>query len=339
MKLISDFISKYRSLISALLLVACSTSSASEQTRVFRIAYLDTNRQSSGEISLNELKLSLVQHGYEENRNVNYFARYAELDLSRLGALANELVDLRPDVIVAPAQAAARAAKSATSMIPIVFNTSGDPVAAGLVASLAHPKGNLTGYYQFMDLDAKLCQVLSEAIPKAKKVAFLYDAAEKSLPNHEAIEHFQRVSGTAVVMIAVKDAANFVDLAKSFRQSGVEGVVVPMMYAFFREPEVFIAELNRLRLPAIFERSIYVARGGLLSYGPLVADSSKEVATLISKVLSGASPSELPVQRPKRFELALNLKTTRQLELIFPPNFLARITNFVGSDRGEPNAH
>jgi ABC-type uncharacterized transport system substrate-binding protein len=135
----------------------------------------------------------------------------------------------------------------------------------------------------------------------------------------------------------VSDAKDFLLRAKSFRAAGIEAVVVPMMFAFYKEPDIFIGELNKLRLPTMYERTSYAARGGMLSYGPNIADSKNEIARMVVQILSGVSPSSIPVQRPKNFDLALNQETATQVGVSIHPDFLARVTQVITKTNSSKN--
>lgn len=314
-----------------LLFFLCSllvNGSSASPSRVFKIAYLEADAEVTGKRVLSALKAELVKAGWVEGINVNFVARYAAHDLLRLSTLATELVNERPTIIVAPSQAAAAAARAATATIPIVFSTSSDPVIEGLVPDLAKPGGNMTGFYQFLDLDAKLCQIAFDAFPTAKKIAFLYDETEKNLPNVTSIRALEKAFHKEVSLVAIRNVTHFRLLAKHFRSQQIDVVVVPMMYAFFKAPELFIAELNGLRLPTVFERAAYASLGGLISYGPMPDEPRKAVARMVAKILAGASPATMPIERPQKIELTLNTETAQLLGVKLDRSFLIRVNRY-----------
>ena len=297
-------------------------------SRQVKIGYLDANVEETGRRALTTLKTELAKAGWAEGTNTSYVARFAAHDLSRLRALAVELVNERPTIIVAPSQAAAAAAQAATSTIPIVFSTSSDPVIEGLVTDLAKPGGNMTGFYQFLDLDAKLCQIAFDAFPGAQKIAFLYDESEKNLPDVKGIHALEKAFNKEVTLVAIRDVAHFRLLAKQFLRQRIDVVVVPMMYAFFKDPMPFIAELNQVRLPAVYERAAYVSRGGLLSYGPTAEELKSAVARMVARILAGASPATMPIERPQKIELTLNTETAKLLDVKFDRSLLVRVNRY-----------
>ncbi len=264
--------------------------------------------------------------GYAEGRNVRIEYCWAEGQYDRLPGLAADLVARKVDVIAASGgPRSAPAAKAATLTIPIVFVTGIDPVAAGLVASLARPGGNVTGFTLMVtELMAKRLELLSELVPAARSIAVLINpknsnsgALVKDLPQAAATRglqlHILKASTESEI-----DAA-FASLAQLHAQALLGG-----SDAFFNDRRAqIIALASRYAVPAIYDTPAFAAAGGLMSYGPSVAEAYRQLGIYTGKVLQGAKPADLPVQQPTRFELVVNLKTAKALGLSVPQFILA----------------
>ncbi|HSL51468.1 MAG TPA: ABC transporter substrate-binding protein [Candidatus Deferrimicrobiaceae bacterium] len=250
---------------------------------------------------------ALREMGYAPGRDLVVDVRYAEGRLDRLPALARELVRLRMDVIVAISASAALAVKAATTTIPIVLYGNLDPVAAGLVKSLAKPESNITGVLiaPAGTLAAKKLEILKEAVPGATRIAFL---APPDPGIKLQVQETQQAAATLGIKLAI-----FVG-AHTF---------------FVRDRKRIIALAATHRLPAMYEWPTHVEDGGLMSYGSSLAGTTRRVAVYVDRLFKGARPGDLPVEQPAEFQLVINLKTARALGLTLPPSLVARADRII----------
>jgi putative tryptophan/tyrosine transport system substrate-binding protein len=274
----------------------------------------------------------LSENGYVEGQNVAIEYRWAESRIDRLPALAADLVDRKVDVIVATGGTpAARAAKSATSTIPIVFTTGGDPVEQGLVASLARPGGNLTGVsMMFTELMPKRLELLSEVAPQARVIALLVNPNAPSTAR--IIGDVQEAARTKGVQLHIVRAGTEgeIDAAFATLVQLQAGALIISPDAFFNSRrEQLLALASRHAVPAIYEWREFTAAGGLISYGPIVAAGFRLAGIYAGKILKGAKPADLPVQQSTTFELVINLKTARSLGLTIPQSILLRADEVI----------
>jgi len=306
------------------LFALCSVAHAQQAKKVHRIGYL-SGRSGAGPLD-EVFKTTLGELGYGEGKTVTFAYRWAEEKLDRLPALATELVKLKVDVIVTETTPAARAAKKATTAIPIVMALSGDAVGVGLVASLARPGANITGLtFIGPDLAGKLVELLKEISPKTSRLAYLGNP--DLTPEVLAAKATQTVAQRLNMSIKFLEARTEKDLKRAFdeiEQARADGLVVSqnVMYVQHRK---MIAELAvQHRIPAIYGRSDFIDAGGLASYGTNFPDLYRRAALYVDKILKGAKPADLPIEQPTKFELVINLKAAKQIGLTIPPNVLAR---------------
>jgi putative tryptophan/tyrosine transport system substrate-binding protein len=274
-------------------------------------------------------RLGLGDTGYVEGQNVTIEYRWAEDRRDRLAALAADLVGRHVDVIVT--QGAPRAAKSATSTIPIVFVFGGDPVAAGFVASLARPGGNLTGVTVFADeLVPKRFELISELAPQARVIALLVNpnsvSAERIIGDGQEAA---RAKGVQLHILKAGAEGEFETAFASLVQLHAGALVVGSDTLFNARRKELVALAAHHAVPAIYEFRESVEAGGLISYGPSPTGIYRQVGTYAGKILKGAKPSDLPVEQPTRFELVVNLKTAQALGLTVPPSILARADEVI----------
>ncbi len=268
--------------------------------------------------------------GYVLGQNLQIELRTAEGQLARFPALAAELVDLKVDVIFAPATPGAQAAKHATTTIPIVFAVTIDPVGDGLIASLARPGGNLTGMTSTsLELAAKRLELLREALPGVGRIGVLaypgFAAAARSLV---AMQEAARMLG--VQLLPVEAREDQFDAAFSELSRNRAGALVVLPHGmYFRERRVLAELAGKNRLPTMYEFRPYVDAGGLISYGADVLDLYRRAARYVDKILKGAKPADLPVEQPTKFELVINLKTAKTLGLTIPPSLVARADQVI----------
>jgi len=268
----------------------------------------------------------LRELGYIDGKTIQIHARYAGGVLDRLPRLARELVALKVDVIVAVAVAASVAAREATAGIPIVMVNAGNPVGAGLIESLVRPGGNVTGTSSMLpDLGGKQIELLHQVLPSARRIAFLSNPTNAGTPPtlQSAADAAQRL-GLELVVVDVVAPQDLEPAFARIEQSQAEALLVmfePLLIGHNRE--AVIAFAARRRLPALYTIGDLVRDGGLMSYSTNINVHLPRAADYVDKILKGASPSELPVEQPVGFEMLLNLKTARALNLELPPSLLA----------------
>jgi ABC-type uncharacterized transport system substrate-binding protein len=321
-----------RKAILALVALGCAPGSATarQAVRIPRIGYLASNLAGPGPTQLHEAFLQgLRDLGYVEGRNVAIEYRDARGKLDTLPARAAELVALKVDVIFAPGTQHTLAAQQATTTIPVVFADVADPVARGLVTSLARPGGNITGLANFQtDLVGKWLELLKQVVPRLAHAAFLWEPgylperAQRDL--QERAEAAARAADVRLKFVAVRTPEDFDAAFSDMVRMRADALIVwgGVMFIYERRR---IAELAaRNRLPSAYTMSPFVDSGGLMSYSPDIADNFRRAAGYVDKILKGAKPADLPVEQPTKFELVINLKTARALGLTIPAAMLQR---------------
>jgi putative ABC transport system substrate-binding protein len=296
------------------------------------IGYLNSGSPGTTAPFVAAFRQGLSETGYVEGQNVAIEYRWAEGHYDRLPTLAADLVGRKVDLIAASGGiVSARAAKSATATIPIVFVSGDDPVATGLVASLARPGGNLTGVsFLVVELNPKRLELLSELVPEAKVIALLVN------PNNSNAERIMREGREAArakgVQLPILKAGteNEIDAAfASLAQLHAGALLVGNDPFFNSRRERLVALASRHAVPAIYEGRESAAAGGLVSYGPSFTAVYRQVGSYVGKILKGAKPADLPVQQPTKFELVINLKTAKALGLTVPQAILARADEVI----------
>jgi putative tryptophan/tyrosine transport system substrate-binding protein len=305
---------------------------AVKPTRIARIGYVSTDLTASPHLP-EAFRRGLRDLGYVEGRNVTIEWRSAEGNLDRFPALAAELIALKVDIIVAANTRAALAAKQATTTLPIIFAGPADPVASGLVANLARPGGNVTGLSSLApELVGKDLELLKEAAPAVSRVAVLwhrdFDENTQQIILREA-EAAGRTLGVQLHFAEAGDREHFDTVFGEITAARVEALIVlpSVLFVSSRRPVVELAAQSRL--PAVYPTRDFVDEGGLMSYGALWADIYRRAAGYVDKILKGAKPADLPVQRPTKFELVINLKTAKALGLTVPLTLLARADEVI----------
>jgi ABC-type uncharacterized transport system substrate-binding protein len=315
------------------LLAAPLAAEAQQATKVARIGYLAPNLAASPHLP-EAFRQGLRDLGYVEGRNVVIEYRDAEGKFERLPALTAELIALKVDVIVAGSTPAALAAKQATRTIPIVFAAAADPVTSGLVTSLARPGGNVTGLSILLpDLVGKNLEQLKQAVPGVTRVAVLWQPG--GFPERTEKDMLKRaeVAGRALgVRLQFVEARGLADFDRAFSEmirarADALTVLTSTMFIVERRRLVDLAAKNRL--PAVYPWREGVDAGGLMAYGPNIADLFRRGATYVDKILKGAKPGDLPVEQPTTFELVINLKTAKALGLTIPPSLLGRADHVI----------
>jgi putative ABC transport system substrate-binding protein len=273
----------------------------------------------------------LKETGYVDGQNVAIEYRYAEHQYDRLPALAADLVRRRVAAIVAIGTPAALAAKAATTTIPIIFNTGGDPVALGLVASLNRPGGNMTGSAVLeVELEPKRLQLLRELIPNAAMFGVLADPAFPSTPSLiEGLHAAARTLGLQLIVVDASTDNDFESAFATFSQQSVGAVLVGISALYPRRMEQLAALATRRALPAIFPYREFALAGGLMSYGFSLGNGFHQAGIYTGRILRGEKPGDLPVVQTTRIELTLNLKTAKTLGIEFPTGLLVRADQVI----------
>ena len=313
----------------AMLGVACAwTDGAAQSGRVYRIGFLATGdfapRSPSDAFAQGILRV-LDQQGYVLGKNLAVEQRGAEAHKDRLPTLAAELVNSKVDVIATNAYPSAAAAKKATNTIPIVISGGGDPVRTNLIASLAHPGGNITGISDVAVLLApKRLAYLKEAVPNMKRVAMLWNADDPGMTlRYRAAADVAQQLGITVQPLGVREPDDFDVAFKAMAAEPPDGILmVADALTFLNRRRVYEFALAH-RLPAIYEVEQFVRDGGLMSYGPDPKEITERAGYLIDRIFKGAQPADLPLERPTRFRLVVNLKTAAAIGLTLPPSLIA----------------
>jgi putative ABC transport system substrate-binding protein len=296
------------------------------------IGWLGSSSPGQTAPQLAAFRQGLGETGYVEGQNAAIEYRWAEGHYDRLPALTTDLVDRKVDVIVTTGGiTSALAAKSATSTIPIVFTTGADPVGFGLVASLARPGGNVTGFSNIgAELTPKRLELLSELVPEARVIALLVNpngTAPEGLARD--LEEAARSKGVQLPILKAATESEIDAVFASLVQLHVGALLIGSDPFFFARREQLLALESRHAVPAIHWRREFAASGGLISYGPSFPAMYRQAGIYAGKILRGAKPADLPVQQPTTFELVINLKTATVLGLIVPPALLARADEVI----------
>jgi putative ABC transport system substrate-binding protein len=307
---------------------------AQQATKIPRIGFVSSG---SGDPKFRQpgveaFRQGLLERGYFEGKNIQVEYRYAEGDLDRIPRLIAELVQLKVDVLIPGPLAGILAAKEATKTIPIIMVTAVDPVASGIVASLARPGGNITGFSTLSrELSGKRLELLKETIPGISRVAVLWDA---NAPGPAvAIKEFKAVGPALKIQIqSLEVHGPDPDLDGAFRAAAkakANALIVIQNPLLNRYPKRIADLAIKSRLPSMSELVRYVDDGCLLAYGVNTPDTYRHVANYVDKILKGAKFADLPVEQATTFELVFNLKTAKQIGLTIPPEVLARASRLI----------
>ena len=319
------------SAIVALLFALCSSVQAQQRAKIPKIGELLFRPGPTLGAGREVFRRSLRELGYLEGKSIVYETRSADGKLDQFPALAEELVHLKVDVLVASSTTEALAFKDATRTIPIVFVVSSDPVSDGLVDSLARPGGNITGVTTIASvLAGKRLELLKETIPKLSRVAVLWNSRDPgSTQQWKESQLAGRDLGLQLHSMEVSRADKYESAFKEAAKAG-SGALAQMAGSVASANRKQITDLAaKHRLPAIFERGDYVESGGLMSYGSDRAESYRRAAVMVDKILKGAKPADIPVEQPTKFEFIINLKAAKQIGLTVPPNVLARADRVI----------
>jgi len=318
-------------LLTAILLASFHRAEAQQPTQVPSIAYLSSGQGFVSSERRQAFRQGLRELGYVEEKNLIVEYRYAEGNSERLAALAAELVRLKIDVIVTSGPPGTRAAKKATTTVPIVMAHDPDPLGSGFIASLARPGGNITGLSSLVaQLGGKRLELLRELIPKLSRVAVLGTSTNPSnVQMATEIEVAARPIGIRIQFVDVQDSKEIEGGFRAATKGRADALFVlanPITTSHRRQ----VANLAvKSRLPAIYDRPEFVEDGGLKTYSVSGTELFRRAATFVDKILKGAKPADLPVEQPTKFELEINLKTAKQIGLTIPANVLARAERVI----------
>jgi putative tryptophan/tyrosine transport system substrate-binding protein len=316
--------------VGVLLLAPSFSVQAQQPGRVPKIGWLGV-RPLSSDTTLELFQRMLGELGYVEGKNIAFEYRSADNKLDRLPALADELVRLKVDVLVTPGGTETLAAKNATRSIPIVFVGVGDPVAAGLVDSLARPGGNITGLTSISAaLAGKRLELLKDTIPKLIRVAVLWNPQDaNSAPQWKETQLLARELGLPLYSMEVSSADKYESAFKEAIKARSAALAVTL-HPLANSNQKRITDLaTKSQLPAIYPRGDWIASGGLMSYGPDRDEPYRRGASMVDKILKGTKPANIPVEQPTKFEFIINLKTAKQIGLTIPPSVLARADKVI----------
>jgi putative tryptophan/tyrosine transport system substrate-binding protein len=314
--------------LGAMLSAPCSSAEAQQHVNVRKIGFLGARSAALG-TGLERLRQELRALGYVEGKNIVLESRYADNQLDRLPALADELIWTKVDVLVAADTPEALAAKNTAKTIPIVFVIGGDPVTAGLVDSLARPGRNITGFtISATVLAGKRLELLKEIIPKLSRVVVLWDPQDRgSTQQWKESQLAAKDLGLQIHSIQVSSANDLESAFKEATKAGNTALAVTQSPLLGQKGIADLATKNRL--PAIYDTRNLVDSGGLMSYGVDRTEPYRRVASMIDKILKGTKPADLPVEQATKFELVINLKSAKQIGLTIPPNVLARADKVI----------
>jgi putative ABC transport system substrate-binding protein len=273
----------------------------------------------------------LQQLGWTEGRNIRIDTRWGAGDADRFRQYAAELVALAPDVILVASSAVMGMTRRATRIVPIVFVQVVDPVGARFVESLARPGGNATGFMQFeYGISGKWLELLKEIVPHVTRVGVVRDPADPSqIAQFAAVQSMAPSLGVVVSPLNVDDAPEIERAVTAFARSSIGGLIVPGSALATIHRNLIIGLAARHKLPAVYSNPVFVADGGLISYGPDRVDQYRQAAGYVDRILKGEKPADLPVQAPTKYELAINLKTAKALGLDVPTSLLARADEVI----------
>ena len=318
----------------AWLFTLCFLAEAQQHTNVSKIAWLGARSFGSDERQRSGAELFFAEFsklGYVDGKNITTEYRYADDNFDRLPALADELVRLKVNLLLAAATREALAAKTATRTIPIIFFGVPDPVASGLVDSLARPGRNITGFTSISAvLASKRLELLKETIPNLSRVGVLWNPQNlASAEQWRASQQSSRQLGLQLHSMEISSVDQFEHAFKEAVKANTAALAVTQETVLTSNIKRVLDLAARNRLPAIYTRGDFVETAGLMSYGPDRGEPFRRAALMADKILKGTKPADLPVEQPSKFELVINLRTAKQIGLTIPPNVLARADRVI----------
>jgi len=316
--------------VSTLAFTAVYDVEAQQSKKVPRLAILSA--RSPGPLDIFDgFHQKLRDLGYVEGKNIIIEYRFAEEKYERLPPLMAELMSSKPDVIFTHTTPGAMAAKKATTTIPVVIGAAGDLVELGIVASLARPGGNITGMtFVTLELDNKRLELLKEAAPKISRVAVLVNPANPIWNNYPRdMEDVARALGVRLQRVEARDREELEAAFAAMTKTKVNALLAVSDTVFGNHRNRISELAAKNRLPSIAERKEFSEAGGLVAYGVDIPEMFRRAAVYVDKILKGTKPADLPVERPRKFELVINLKTAKQIGLTIPPNVLVRADKVI----------
>jgi ABC-type uncharacterized transport system substrate-binding protein len=315
-------------------LTVCGARVNAQQTgKIFRIGFLDGSTASGSAVLVDTLRQELSKLGWVEGKNLAIEYRFAEQKSERLPELAADLVRLKVDLIVVAETSPALAAKRATTTIPIVMVTPGDPVGSGLVASLARPGGNVTGLSALgPELNTKRLEILKDAVPKLAVIGLLWRSGGATGQDLQLKELRPAALALKLKLEEIETQLGAKGLESAFqtaKQKQVNAIITTAGRQFFAERRRIVELAGKYRLPAIYFQKGFVDEGGLMSYGNDAIDLYRRAAVYVDKILKGAKPADLPVQQATKFEFIVNLKAAKQIGLTIPAHVLERANQVI----------
>ena len=304
-------------------------SHAQTPAKVWRIGMLETTSTTLNAANLEAFRQGLRELGYAEGRNLIIEYRSTDGRIERFVDLAVELVGMKVDLIVARQTAAAIAAKNATVTIPVVMTAMGEPLL--VVASLAHPGGNVTGLSSVtVDIESKRLGLLRELLPGSTRIAALYNMSSPTNPGQwQQIETAARSMGIQAQLLDVRKPEDLGPAFDATIRQRIDGLIVGQDGLLQANRKLIVDLAAKHRLPAIYRAMEFIEAGGLMAYGPNYPDLYRRAATYVDKILKGAKPGDLPVEQPTKFELIINLKAAKALGLTIPPPLLLRADEVI----------
>ena len=325
------------SILVAVVLLALGVIADAQQTgKIARIGFLDSSTASGIAVLLDAFRQELLKLGWIEGKNITIEYRFAEQKPERLPELAADLVRLKVDLIVVSGTPPALTAKKATTTIPIVMTNTSDPVGLGLVASLARPGGNVTGFSSLSpEVNTKRLELLKDAVPRLSRVGLLRElgsGAELQLKELRAAAPALKLK---LEEIETQFDAKGLEIAfQTAKQKQVRAIITTTNRSIFVERKRIVELAGKYRLPAIYFSKEFVDEGGLMSYGEAHADMFRRSAHYVDKILKGTKPADLPVEQPTKFEFVINLKAAKQIGLTLSPEFLSRANKVIKESAG-----
>jgi putative ABC transport system substrate-binding protein len=307
---------------------------AQQPQRMRQIGVLISTREDDPEAQQRValLRQGLKELGWTEGRNINVDYRWVGGDAARAKTHAAELVSQKPDLIIANSTLSLAAVRNETSTIPIVFLVVGDPIGQGFVSSLARPGGNITGFTAFeFATSAKWLELIKEIVPEVRRIAFMFNPAGGSYAEKfvQAIAPVASSSAIDLMVRPIRDAAEIDQALIAVSGEPKGGLIVSPDAFTTSNRELIISLAARYRLPAIYHYRYFAVDGGLLSYGHDSNEPWRRAPAYVDKILRGASPADLPIQQPTKFELVINLRTAKALGLTIPPQLLDRADELI----------
>ncbi len=317
----------------ALSFAVCGAVHAQQAGKIFRIGFLDGGTASGLAGLVSAFRQELSKHGWVEGKNITIDYRFGEGKNERLPELIAELIRLKVDLIVVTAGPSALMAKGSTTTIPIVMTTAVDPVREGLVASLARPGGNLTGFSGLgAELITKRLEIIKDAIPKLTHLGLIWLTGAFIAQDVQLQEVRPAAVALKVKLVEIDTQSDAQALESAFKianEKQVKAIITTATRPFLAERKRIVELAGKYRLPAIYFQKEFVDEGGLMSYGVDFDDLFRRAAGYVDKILKGTKPADLPVQQATKFEFVINLKAAKQIGLTFSPEFLSRANNVI----------